>query len=76
MIAPQVANAAPFTAFVATKPSSAMLNGKEYMELDPDNPGAALRVASAYLQKLKQGLHRRRHGYSARRRNHLPVVQR
>jgi hypothetical protein len=31
----------------------AMLNGKEYIELDPDKPDAALRKASEYLQRLK-----------------------
>lgn len=31
----------------------AMLNGKEYIELDPDHPDAALHKASAYLQRMK-----------------------
>ncbi len=31
----------------------AMLNGKEYIELDPKNPQQALEKASVYLQRLK-----------------------
>ena len=31
----------------------AMLNGKEYIELNPDDPNEALQKASAYLEKLK-----------------------
>lgn len=31
----------------------AMLNGKEYIEIDPDDPDAAVKKASAYLERLK-----------------------